>query len=85
MMVANNYNLFQSSWPNADKPQPDGRNQKDNLQLIEEPSGLGFISWVFLSVGKSLCFFCKDLTCNGLRQISDRLKSEALRAAQSHQ
>jgi hypothetical protein len=47
-------------------PTRTSRNQKDNLQLIEEPSGFGFISWVFLSVGKSLCFFCKDLTCNRL-------------------
>jgi hypothetical protein len=47
-------------------PTRTSRNQKDNFQLIEEPSGFGFISWVFLSVGKSLCFFCKDLTCNRL-------------------
>jgi hypothetical protein len=37
------------------------RNQKDDLQLLEEPNpaGRNFIRWVLLAVGKSLCFFAK--------------------------
>jgi hypothetical protein len=44
--------------PNADEPTAVGRNQKENLQRIEELNGCGgFISWVFQSVGKIFAFF----------------------------
>jgi len=47
---------------------------------MEKPNGF-FISWFFLSVGKIFAFFCTELTGNGLRQFSDELKLEPLRAA----
>ncbi len=59
------WNCFDNVQLDLLMPNATSRNQKDNLQLIEKPSGSCFISWVFLSVGKGLCFFCKDLICNG--------------------
>jgi hypothetical protein len=51
------------------EPQP-----KNNLQRIEEPNCLknplgSSIRW------KSLCFFCKDFTCNSLRQILKQVEN----------